>query len=184
MPTGFRKDGSKLGFQKGFVPWNTGNKLPKWIIDKMVKSKIGKKHSEETKRKIGLANKGKIYSNETKNKIRIANLGKKYSKEVNIKKGRSGEDSYWWKGGITKNWNKYMQKSRLDKLEKVAGRKRPEFCEICNKKLKICFDHDHLTNKFRGWICVKCNSALGMVGDDVQILQLLIEYLVKSKTQI
>lgn len=49
MSRGYRKDGKKLGFQKGHkillgsIPWNKG--------------KIGvQKHSEETKRKISLAN--------------------------------------------------------------------------------------------------------------------------------
>ena len=56
-------------------------------------------------------------------------------------------------------------------------RKKPEFCDICIKKRKIYFDHDHKTGKFRGWICVQCNIALGMVGDDISILEKLIDYL-------
>ena len=39
---------------------------------KMSKSKIGSKHSEETKRKIGNAQKGKLISDETKSKLRVS----------------------------------------------------------------------------------------------------------------
>ena len=27
------------------------------------------------------------------------------------------------------------------------------------------FDHDHLTNKFRGYVCKLCNTGTGMIGD-------------------
>jgi hypothetical protein len=59
-------------------------------------------------------------------------------------------------------------------------------CEICGAlgnetKKGIVYDHNHLTGKFRGWICLRCNVALGMVKDNIEILQNLIEYLIKNK---
>jgi hypothetical protein len=38
-------------------------------------------------------------------------------------------------------------------------------------------DHDHKTGKARGILCVTCNSALGMVDDDITVLERLIAYL-------
>jgi hypothetical protein len=38
-------------------------------------------------------------------------------------------------------------------------------------------DHNHLTDKFRGWICNNCNNGLGRLKDDVNILQNAMEYL-------
>jgi hypothetical protein len=76
---------------------------------------------------------------------------------------------------------KYNQEwwlKRIKELEEIAGRPRPEKCEICkNDREKICFDHDHKTGKFRGWICVKCNTILGKVKDSPKLLQSLIDYL-------
>lgn len=68
--------------------------------------------------------------------------------------------------------------------ERLAGRPRVELCEICGKtngKRPLCFDHDHATGEFRGWICHRCNSALGYVRDDVDILDKMIVYLVQSR---
>lgn len=58
-----------------------------------------------------------------------------------------------------------------------AGRPKPENCELCGCAGRICFDHDHLTGLFRGWICSHCNSALGMVKDNPRLLEKMAAYL-------
>jgi arsenate reductase-like glutaredoxin family protein len=54
-------------------------------------------------------------------------------------------------------------------------------CKVCNKLLgtgrNVHIDHDHTTGKVRSILCRKCNTALGMVNDDIAILQNLINYL-------
>jgi len=45
------------------------------------------------------------------------------------------------------------------------------------KKGVGCADHDHKTNKFRGWLCHKCNLGLGNMNDDISRLQRAINYL-------
>lgn len=60
-----------------------------------------------------------------------------------------------------------------------AGRPRTPFCEACGKVCRVYFDHDHKTNKFRGWICRECNSALGYTYDNPAILQALAHYIMK-----
>jgi len=76
---------------------------------------------------------------------------------------------------------KYNQENwlrQIKKLEELAGRPRPEKCEICgDDKERICFDHCHKTGKFRGWICNRCNTILGKVDDNKKLLQSLIDYL-------
>jgi RNase P subunit RPR2 len=42
-------------------------------------------------------------------------------------------------------------------------------------------DHDHITNKFRGWLCHKCNRALGAFEDNTVRLQSAIEYLLNER---
>lgn len=44
---------------------------------------------------------------------------------------------------------------------------------------KLCVDHCHETGKIRGLLCTPCNLAIGLVKDDVDVLQNLINYLSK-----
>lgn len=83
---------------------------------------------------------------------------------------RRGENHPHWKGGTS-------FKYREQYLEKIAGRPRPDKCEICGRQGKIFFDHDHATGNFRGWICHGCNIALGHTEDNPMILILLAKYL-------
>jgi len=74
--------------------------------------KKGSKRSEESKKRMSLAQKGKIptmlgkhHSEETKKKMRITKLGKRLSEEhkKKISKSNSGILSSQWKGGLKKN---------------------------------------------------------------------------------
>ena len=52
-------------------------------------------------------------------------------------------------------------------------------CQVCGRDIsnKKCIDHCHSKEKIRGVLCNNCNTALGLVGDNVQILSKLIQYL-------
>ena len=51
-------------------------------------------------------------------------------------------------------------------------------CQACGTTdRKLCIDHDHRTNKVRGLLCHNCNTALGLVGDNLSTLENLITYL-------
>lgn len=60
-------------------------------------------------------------------------------------------------------------------------------CQICGKTPspssvrhnKLSVDHDHVTGQLRGLICHKCNVALGLFCEDVDILNNAIQYLNK-----
>ena len=51
--------------------------------------------------------------------------------------------------------------------EVVALRKtappKPDTCECCGSVADLQLDHNHLTVKFRGWICKPCNVRVGYV---------------------
>jgi DNA-binding XRE family transcriptional regulator len=51
------------------------------------------------------------------------------------------------------------------------------FCAICQKKVTLYIDHDHGTEQVRGWLCAKCNTGLGYLGDSTLLLERAIEYL-------
>lgn len=128
-------------------------------------------------------NKGKHYSEETRKKISKSQKGINNTKEQNLNislalKGRpkpKGKNSPNWKN-VKRNYNT----ERIIKLEKLVGRKKPKQCEICGAMGRICFDHNHETGKFRGWICTRCNLALGLVKDNIEVLIEMIKYLKKQ----
>src|ERR1039458_8838247 len=63
-------------------------------------------------------------------------------------------------------WQKYSQKYLG---LPVPTRPMPEVCECCGGppgKQALHNDHCHDTGKFRGWLCGKCNKAIGLLGDN------------------
>lgn len=73
---------------------------------------------------------------------------------------------------------------RLQKKWQSAGSPRPDGCEICGRNQSerpgrhpLVFDHCHASGKFRGWLCDRCNMALGLVSDNTQTLKSMIVYL-------
>lgn len=50
-------------------------------------------------------------------------------------------------------------------------------CQICNIKTKLYVDHNHITGKVRGLLCQQCNSALGFLKEDINIMQNAINYI-------
>lgn len=55
-------------------------------------------------------------------------------------------------------------------------------CLICKEEKKLGVDHDHSTGKVRGLLCSNCNSAIGMLNDNVELLKAAIAYLKSSKS--
>ncbi|QDK01438.1 HNH endonuclease [Microbacterium phage LeeroyJenkins] len=50
-------------------------------------------------------------------------------------------------------------------------------CEICAREGTVIWDHDHSTGRHRGWLCIQCNQALGLVSDNLETLLRMERYL-------
>lgn len=63
---------------------------------------------------------------------------------------------------------------------------KPECCENCGRKPfginQMHLDHDHVTGKFRGWLCGSCNRGIGMLGDDIAGVERAIAYLKRGES--
>lgn len=80
----------------------SGRKQSKEMVARRVAGRAGYRHSEETKQKIGFANKGKpgtrngaIVTEETREKMRAANVGKRHTEESRLKISASKKGIPW-----------------------------------------------------------------------------------------
>lgn len=120
---------------------NLGRKLTEEHKRKIGLSHIGKGHAvtQETRRKISISSKGKKklpFSEQHKKNIGLGNLGRKRTEEHRKKMSevRKGEKSYLWKGGITPI-NKVIRTSLEYKLWREAVFKRDNFtCIWCGQR--------------------------------------------------
>src|SRR5882672_3965660 len=65
-----------------------------------------------------------------------------------------------------------MRAARRKKLAEAVPYEPPANCEACGQELKKPnLDHCHATGCFRGWLCNRCNLALGLAGDTPQAVR-------------
>lgn len=113
--------------------------------------------------------------------------GKSHRVELNDprKKRRSASPDKYRKREVD-YYRRNREKLNEERLKREHGVKllppKPSsgLCEACGKAPKnkiLCLDHCHVFGTLRGWICVSCNRALGLVKDDPEVLHGLINYL-------
>lgn len=74
---------------------------------------------------------------------------------------------------------KYRYRLTVEQRDELF-KKQNECCAICktNQDTRgFSVDHCHKTGKIRGLLCNKCNTGLGMFGDNKENLKQAIEYL-------
>lgn len=81
--------------------------------------------------------------------------------------------------GINRRLKRYynITLEEYDQMVGIQGGK----CAICGGKnpngKRLHVDHNHKTGKIRGLLCFECNTALGNMKDDIDILNKAITYL-------
>lgn len=63
----------------------------------------------------------------------------------------------------------------------------PEVCESCGKPdpgRHLSLDHCHSRKVFRGWLCMRCNTSAGHLGDTYEGVMKLANYLFRFEQKI
>lgn len=76
-----------------------------------------------------------------------------------------------WKGHLRRKYG-----LSLEDYESLKA-KQNNCCLICNEEKALNVDHNHLTGKVRGLLCRGCNTAIGLLKEDVSLLNKAIFYL-------
>ena len=153
---------------------------------------FGKKHNNETRRKISLAHRGKVVSSETRKKLSKINIGKELSSITKGKIGKASLNRHWsiksrkklsksisgtnhhnWRGG------KSFEPWGIDfdmELKNEIRRRDNYMCQICyyteeqlGYKLSVHhIDYNKKNNKKNNLICLckSCHSKTGFSRKD------------------
>lgn len=123
----------------------------------------------------------------------IDNFAKKYNKRTSKCKQCHNKyyKEYWkntdayqkHKDRVNKNRRHGYKRHNIESLEIFITESKK--CPICNINNQEVIDHNHACCQsshscgkcVRGYICRRCNTALGFVADDVNLLENLIKYL-------
>ena len=92
---------------------------------------------------------------------------------------RMTKDGYKMRNSNTCKSCKGYNQRLLYRMKKLYP--KPELntkCPICKQSVKKWhLDHNHKTDKVRGWICDICNMGLGRFQDDYNIMSRAVEWL-------
>ena len=55
--------------------------------------------------------------------------------------------------------------------------KQPETRKLRGNIARLSVDHNHLSGRIRGLLCSKCNTAIGLINEDMELLERIRQYL-------
>lgn len=76
---------------------------------------------------------------------------------------------------------KWLREKKIQ--DELATRPRPESCEFGCGRGPVVYDHDHATKQFRSWPCKECNTAMGLAGDNPEILRKMADLIDKHRVE-
>lgn len=159
-------------------------KAKKANLDRRYREKNRQAISQASKRRYALApetvkTRASRHYAENKNH-KLARLHERYHTDpiVKEKKKKAAKE---WQTINRARYREYVTRWRHRVLGFPAPtRVRPDLCECCGQKPgkhSLHLDHCHATGIFRGWLCGKCNRAIGALGDTEVGLQKALAYL-------
>lgn len=141
-------------------------------------------------RKDGIAGFCKPCQNASQREWRLRNLTSNRESQAKYRASENGREkrSQYSRDFYLSKDGKAIQRSR--KLEREYGITAAAYqarlaeqngqCAICKTRTDgetLSVDHCHTTRKVRGLLCRKCNSAIGLLGDNPVLLKAAFEYL-------
>lgn len=116
----------------------------------------------------------RYYTNNRENVQARQNAWYERNKEAVLARGKARRLAM--KAAGVKQWHQLNPDRHIANSRRARGlpeptRSEPTLCECCGNpsgKYRFNLDHSHTTGKFRGWLCNKCNAAIGALGDTLE----------------
>lgn len=91
-----------------------------------------------------------------------------------------------WKENNPEKWAAAQKKSRRKNKygltdEDIKIVESIDSCEVCFSKTNLVVDHCHEKTQYRGVLCNNCNTAIGLVKENIGTLEGLVIYLKERK---
>ena len=156
----------------------------------------GKKLSGRQTKMCSVKCRSKYWSKNLKGKPSFFKGKKHKESSINLTKEKlSGENHYNYKDGMSTHKRTAALKRHNMTLSEydILFKEQNGVCAICKKpelvRNYLSVDHDHRCCNFkkgcgmcvRGLLCSRCNMALGLLNDDILILENSIKYLSKTR---
>ena len=122
---------------------------------------------------------------------KICNVCHKLKKTTDFAKNQNAKNNRSVRRPSCKDCRVKMEGIGVSRINRVKWLKKkphnkPFECPICKKRTiagvtsKVVLEHDHRTGKPGGWICDSCNTGLGRVKDDVELVKSAMKFLKKN----
>ncbi len=102
----------------------------------------------------------------------------KISLQSKCKKCSTISRKKYWKPHSSIRLKLKLSQNEIDQLLAPGECQNPA-CRSTDRRL--CIDHNHDTEKPRGLLCHNCNTALGLLGDNTQVILGLSQYLAQRE---
>lgn len=126
-----------------------------------------------------------------KNPDKLAGYGKKYREKISkdpVKQAQRRARYQKWANSNPERVKSLALKNHLKNKYSLTVLDHAQLlktskgvCAICGKpparNRRLAIDHCHATGKVRGLLCHKCNSAIGLLGDSLELVRSAATYL-------
>lgn len=119
--------------------------------------------------------------------------------EQHLKRTETETNSEWWARKWASRGPVFFRARHLERCFGITPAQydamliaQDGVCAICKNEetsvdkksqrvRRLAVDHDHKTGKIRELLCSKCNHTIGRINDDVELMQIMIDYLNKHR---
>ena len=139
---------------------------------KCKESKLETQFSKDSKKQNGLTSWCRVCRNLKRKDTYYKQLDKEYTRRKEYKKNNPEQVKLSNKKAKLKKAYGISHEAYLEMFNKQSNK-----CACCGKETdKLVVDHNHTTGQVRELLCHQCNTALGLLNEDVTVMQNMINY--------